>query len=144
MLDGTKPQGFLDDDFDSSTNYINEKQAHSGFSPVQEDPRSPDSTIAGSPYPSDTKVPQPIDGVFASASASASAPPPPPPQERRVCGLRRKVFWNLFALILALIVTAAVVGGVVGGLAARNTNYQPQYPASSANATSAPSLPPVQ
>ena len=35
--------------------------------------------------------------------------------ERRICGMRRKVFWILFGVILAIITTAAIIGGAVGG-----------------------------
>lgn len=40
---------------------------------------------------------------------------PPEPRTRRICGLRRGLFWLMFGVVLALVIVAAVVGGVVGG-----------------------------
>ncbi|KAL8844399.1 MAG: hypothetical protein Q9176_001309 [Flavoplaca citrina] len=40
---------------------------------------------------------------------------PPEPRARRICGLRRGLFWLMFGIVLALVIVAAVVGGVVGG-----------------------------
>lgn len=112
-LDDSKPQGFLDDDFDNSNHYLNEKQAHAGVT-TQEylSPGSPDSTYGPgvSPFTPGLPNPKKIDGSF------ASPPPSPPPPKRRICGLRARHFWELFALALMLVVTAAIVGGVVGGL----------------------------
>ncbi len=36
------------------------------------------------------------------------------PKEKRVCGLRRKVFFWILAIVVPLIVVAAVLGGVLG------------------------------
>jgi hypothetical protein len=137
-LDESKPQGFLDDDFDNHNNYINEKQAHTGWGNVV-DPRSPQypdspdcngTTIAGSPLP---PLPQHknIDGVFHVAEEG-----PLVPQQRMICGLKRKHFWEIFGLVLALVIAAAVVGGVVGGLQSENVNAPPSV--TNSNMTSTP------
>ena len=41
--------------------------------------------------------------------------PPPEPKRRKICGLRRRNFWMLFAMILAMIVAAAIIGGAIAG-----------------------------
>ena len=47
------------------------------------------------------------------------------PDERRICGIRRKIFF--IALLVAFIILAvAIGGGVGGGLAAQNRSQQPQ------------------
>ena len=134
-LDDSKPQGFLDDDFDNSGNYLNEKESHGAV--IDEiSPTSPDSTLGAGYSPisplGDTKDRLKKDFPSKGIEETIGSPPPVPP-ERKICGLKRKWFWELFALVLALLIVAAVVGGVVGGLKARD--------GSSHAPVSAPSLP---
>jgi len=123
FLDENKPQGFLDDDFDGHYKYMDEKQAHLSRERII-DPRSPvflqspgshGTNFAVSPLPPTPQF-KTIDNVFRAADI------PPAPRERRICGLKRKHFWEIFGLVLALVIAAAVVGGVVGGLQYKNAN----------------------
>ena len=41
--------------------------------------------------------------------------PPSKPKRRKICGLRRRNFWILFAVIFAMIVAAAIIGGAIAG-----------------------------
>ncbi|KAI9844473.1 MAG: hypothetical protein M1837_005555 [Sclerophora amabilis] len=62
---------------------------------------------------------------------------PPETPDQGICGLRKRTFWLLIALV-AVIVAAAVGGGVGGALANRRNNTQVQSPpeeASSGQAT---------
>lgn len=70
---------------------------------------SPVATHGNHYYRSGGK-PMMIDEVVADPDAN----------ERRICGMRRRSFWILFAVILTIIVTAAIIGGVVGGTRKRN------------------------
>ena len=88
--------------------YPDEKGPHAGV-PVGVPmgiPLSPDGTLS----PMSPTEPKELDEGLESA----------PPPEKRICGLRRKHFWELLGLILALVLAAAIIGGVVGGLQARN------------------------
>ena len=40
---------------------------------------------------------------------------PPEPKPRKICGMRRRNFWILFAVVLGIIVIAAIVGGAIAG-----------------------------
>lgn len=105
-LDHTKPLPDLrkwqqDED---NNRYLNEKQMIQAHEVPQASPTSPQSSM-GVLSPHDAKA----KGL---ASPMGS---PPEPRARRICGLRRGVFWLLFGIVLAVIIVAAVVGGVVGG-----------------------------
>ena len=152
-LDGSKPQGKLDDDFDDHMNYINEKQAHAGFAlPSPENPISPDpsyNTAYGTTFGGTTIGPTSPSGISNRSDGQLGvAPGPgsdPPPKEHRVCGLKRRYFWGLAGLTLGLIIAAAVVGGVIGGLRARNRHPPPPAPPRPANSTPpAPAFPDSQ
>ena len=129
VLDGSKPQAFLDDDFDDHMNYINQKQR------IFEDP---EKKSRDSHYPLDSNLspstlvpPKTTNDIYAS-------PLPPEPVAARICGLRRHRFWEVFGLVLSFIVVAAVVGGVVGGLQA---NTGPDYSAAPPPNTTNPAKP---
>ena len=51
-----------------------------------------------------------------SAASTADASRAPSAREKRICGLRRQLFWIILANILVIILVAAGVGGVVGGV----------------------------
>ena len=57
-------------------------------------------------YPSDIKEKSMVDVVPI---------PPPEPKPRKICGLRRRHFWTLFAVLLGMIVAAAIIGGAIAG-----------------------------
>lgn len=66
--------------------------------------------------------------------------PPPEPKRRKICGLRRRNFWILFAVILAMVIAAAIIGGAIAGTrktASSNTRPggTPGSPAASATPT---------
>ena len=113
---------------------MNEKQAHLSYGqnvdlrspPPAFSPRSPGTTFPDSPLPPTPQFKN-IDSAFHLAEV------PPAPRERRICGLKKKHFWEIFGLILALIIAAAVVGGVVGGLQSKNAD--PPNPTSGESAT---------
>ena len=135
-LDSSKPQGLLDDDFDDSGNYLNEKQSHLALN-SERSPTSPDSSLGAGFSPISPAVASKSLhqlGFAPKSDEKAIGEPPPVPPEQRICGLRRKRFWELFAVILAILVAAAVIGGVVGGLRARNGGSS----SSSAAASSSP------
>ena len=131
-LDSAKPQGLLDDDFDHPENYVNEKQAHSGVVPHEfVSPTTPGFTnqIGGS-------GPSPVTPVKPEQTEdSLSSEPDSQLPEQRICGLRRRHFWELFGFVLVIVLTAAVVGGVVGGLRRNNGNSSPtsSQPANNTN-----------
>ena len=117
-LDSSRPQGFLDDDFDDHINYINEKQARSTYSGNS---RSPVSPSRAGQSPMAPHAPRTIDAVFKPGGF------PPEPVKDRICGIRRRTFWMVFGLTLSLVLTGAVVGGVVGGLQSQNTPEAMEY-----------------
>ncbi|KAL8948953.1 MAG: hypothetical protein Q9222_004905, partial [Ikaeria aurantiellina] len=84
--------------------YLNEKQMIQAHEMPQASPTSP-SSAGGvlSPQMSQHKT------------LNDSMGSPPEPRTRRICGLRRGLFWLMFGVVLALVIVAAVVGGVVGG-----------------------------
>ncbi|KAI4199226.1 MAG: hypothetical protein LQ348_001922 [Seirophora lacunosa] len=84
--------------------YLNEKQMIQAHEVPQSTPTSPDSTM-GVPSPHGTE-----QKGFGDPMGS-----PPEPRIRRICGLRRGIFWLMFGIVLAVVIVAAVVGGVVGG-----------------------------
>lgn len=67
---------------------------------------------------------------------NAQAESLPPTKERKIFGLRRKMFFILSVVVLVLIIAGAVGGGVGGTVAARNRNK-------TANAPKAPTAAPV-
>lgn len=123
-LDESKPQGFLDDDFNHHGFYLNKKQAHVG-APVAIPtglPTSPQGTIS----PISPMGPKEMDDGL----------PSPPPREKRICGLRQKHFWELSGLVIAIVLAAAIIGGVVGGLQSHNGRSSASaQPASNNNLT---------
>ena len=131
----------MDDDFDDEDNYLDEKQANAGTTPRSRvTPTSPDPTLEAGVSPITPVVSKPLDASL-----------PPVPEERRICGLKRRHFWELFGLVLVVVVAGAVIGGVVGGLQATRGRATPSIPAtsnntSSANSTSssAPTIEPLQ
>lgn len=141
-MDDSKPQGFLDDDFDNSGNYLNEKQAHTAIS-EERSPSSPDSSAGVGFSPISPVGPPKGDshnGLPAKGIDEVLGTPPPVPPQRKICGLKRRHFWELFGLCLALLVTAAIIAGVVAGLQARNASSHSPVP--SANDTNTnPSAP---
>lgn len=134
-LDDSKPQGFLDDDFDNSSNYLNEKQAHVGVKTREYlSPGSPDST-EGTYGPGVSPLTPGVPNLKRYDESLASPlPSPPPPPKRRICGLQSRHFWELFALALMAVVTAAIVGGVLGGLKThKGSSSTPVVPQASNN-----------
>ena len=124
QLDESRSRGLRDENFHSHGFYPNEKQEHAGI-PVgipMGIPTSPDGTL--SPM-SPTGAKEIGEGVEST-----------PPREKRICGLRRKHFWELFGLILAIVLAAAVIGGVVGGLQSRHGKSSPSGQLASKNSTS--------
>ena len=105
-LDHTKPLPDLRkwQQEEENNRYLNEKQMIQAHEVPQTTPSSPDSSMGVlSPQGTEQKG-------FADSIGS-----PPEPRVRRICGLRRGVFWLLFGIVLAVVIVAAVVGGVVGG-----------------------------
>lgn len=105
-LDHTKPLPDLRkwQEEEDDKRYLNEKQMIQSHEIPHSSLNSPDSSMGlSSPQGTDQK--------------GFGAPPcsPPEPRARRICGLRRGVFWLLFGIVLAVVIVAAVVGGVVGG-----------------------------
>lgn len=105
-LDHTKPLPDLRkwQEEEDNDRYLNEKQMIQAHEVPQASPTSPQSSMGVlSPHDVQTKgLPDPMGS-------------PPEPRARRICGLRRGVFWLLFGIVLAVVIVAAVVGGVVGG-----------------------------
>lgn len=115
-LDDSKPQGFLDDDFDNSKNYLNEKQAHAGVTSREFlSPGSSHSTEGTYEPGISPLTPGDPDPKQYDESLVSPLPPSPSPK-RRICGFQSRHFWELLALALMIVITAAIVGGVVGGL----------------------------
>ncbi|KAL8755414.1 MAG: hypothetical protein Q9199_003667 [Rusavskia elegans] len=83
--------------------YLNEKQMIDAHEVPQSSPTTDTSMGALSP-----RGPHPKGFNHPMGS-------PPEPRTRRICGLRRGLFWLMFGIVLALVILAAVVGGVVGG-----------------------------
>lgn len=85
-----------------------------------------------------SSLPQVIDSTppeVCHAHEGSTLPPQAPnqsEQERTVCGLRRKTFWILFAVLLVIIIGAAVGGGVGGALSSKKKSSPPS---SSSNST---------
>lgn len=107
-VDQSKPQGFLDDEFNHHGFHLNQKQAGAGV-PVGVPmgiPTSPDGTLS------------PMSPMGLKEMDEGLRFPPPP--EKRICGLRQKHFWELLGLIFAIVLAAAVIGGVVGGMQSHN------------------------
>ncbi|KAL6720993.1 hypothetical protein ACLMJK_000093 [Lecanora helva] len=131
-LDESKPQGFLDDDFDNSGNYLSEKESH-GAMFKETRPTSPESNFghAFSPVSPEDQI---KDMKFPPKDVEKTMESPTPvPPEPKVCGIKRRRFWLLFALSLSLLLSAAIIAGVVGGLEARHGNST--TPASSPSST---------
>lgn len=105
-LDHTKPLPDLRkwQEEEDDRHYLNEKQMIQSYEVPSSTPNSPGSSIGVlSPHGTDQKG-------FGALHGS-----PPEPRARRICGLRRGIFWLLFGIVLAVVIVAAVVGGVVGG-----------------------------
>lgn len=68
--------------------------------------------------------------------AMAVPVPPPKPEPRKICGMRRRNFWILFAIVLGIIVIAAIVGGAIAGT--RKTTTPPPSTESVAPAVTTP------
>ncbi|KAL8735236.1 MAG: hypothetical protein Q9181_002912 [Wetmoreana brouardii] len=108
--------------------YLNEKQMIQAHEVPQSSPTSPESSM-GVLSP---QGPQPK--MFDDPMGS-----PPAPRTRRICGLRRGMFWLMFGIVLALVIVAAVVGGVVGGT--RRSSNSNAGQGSSNNASAAGNIP---
>ncbi|KAL8771695.1 MAG: hypothetical protein Q9209_002886 [Squamulea sp. 1 TL-2023] len=105
-LDHTKPLPDLKrwQQEEDNKRYLNEKQMIDAHEVPQSSPNSPDTSMGAlSPQGPHSKG---FDDYMCS---------PPEPRVRRICGLRRGLFWLMFGIVLALIIVAAVVGGVIGG-----------------------------
>ena len=113
QLDQSKTQGLLDGRFNLHGCYPNEIQAHAGI-PVGVPMGIPTS-------PEETLSPMSPMGLKELNEGLNS----PRPQEKRVCGMRQKHFWELLGLVLAIVLAAGIVGGVVGGLQSRNRKPSP-------------------
>ncbi|KAL8999652.1 MAG: hypothetical protein Q9169_001612 [Polycauliona sp. 2 TL-2023] len=116
-LDHTKPlpdlkRWQLEED---NRRYLNEKQMIDAHELPQSSPTTETSLGVLSP-----RDPHPKDFKHPMGS-------PPEPRTRRICGLRRGLFWLMFGIVLALVIVAAVVGGVVGGTR-RSTSKPPSSP----------------
>lgn len=113
QLDESKPQGLVDNHFNSHGCYPDESQAHAGIPGVvpMGIPTSPEGTLS----PLSPMGPKELDDGLES----------PRPREKIICGLRQKHFWELLGLVLAIFLAAAIVGGVVGGLQSRNGKPSP-------------------
>ncbi|KAL9030320.1 MAG: hypothetical protein Q9196_001548 [Gyalolechia fulgens] len=106
-LDHTKPLPDLRkwQHEEENNRYLNEKQMIQAHEIPLSSPTSPQSSMG---------VRSPL-----ATQAIAFADPvgsPPEPRLRRICGLRRGIFWLVFGIVLAVVIVAAVVGGVVGGI----------------------------
>ncbi|KAL8640301.1 MAG: hypothetical protein Q9228_002766 [Teloschistes exilis] len=91
--------------------YLNEKQMIQAHEVPQSSPTSPESSM-GMMSPQTPQVKMMDDSIGS----------PPAPRTRRICGLRRSIFWMLFAIVSALVIVAAVVGGVLGGIRRGQSN----------------------
>ncbi|KAL8674315.1 MAG: hypothetical protein Q9168_001308 [Polycauliona sp. 1 TL-2023] len=128
-LDHTKPlpdlkRWQLEED---NKRYMNEKQMIDLHEVPQTSPTTDTSTSMGALSP---RGPPKKD--FGHPMGSA-----PEPRTRRICGLRRGLFWLMFGIVLALVIVAAVVGGVVGGTRHSSTSK----PSPSPDAGSTPATP---
>lgn len=111
QLDETKPKGVVNNHFNGY--YHDESQAHAGIPegvPIGI-PTSPEGTLS----PLSPMGPKELHEGLES----------PRPREKRICGLRQKLFWELLGLALAIVLAAVIVGGVVGGLQSRNGKQSP-------------------
>lgn len=114
QLDLSKPQGLLNDNYNPYGCYPNdENQAHAGI-PVGV-PMGIPASSEGTLSPMSPMGPKELDEGLNSSR----------PQEKRICGLRQKHFWELLGLIVAIVLAAAIVGGVVGGLPTRKGKSSP-------------------
>ncbi|KAI4238715.1 MAG: hypothetical protein LQ349_000897 [Xanthoria aureola] len=131
-LDHTKPLPDLKrwQDEEENKRYLNEKQMIDAHEVPQSSPTTDTSMGALSP-----RAPHPKGFDHPVGS-------PPEPRTRRICGLRRGLFWLMFGVVLALVIVAAVVGGVVGGT--RHSPKPSAAPASNATAVPANSNRPVE
>lgn len=85
-------------------------------------PTSPEYTVS----PTSPLGPKEMDDGLGSARRS----------EKRICGLRKRHFWELLGFMLALVLAAAIIGGVVGGLHSRNQKSSSSRQPESSNTTS--------
>ena len=141
QLDGSRPQGFLEEGYNHDCTYIDEKRGHA-TTINQYGPASPDSAVRSGPGPSPI-TPVGLRNNEDMLNSPTSATSAPAAEDRRMCGLRRRHLWELFVLILAIIFAAAVVGGVVGGLQKHGKSSPPPAPAAG-NSTDADTSVPVQ
>ncbi|KAL9609581.1 MAG: hypothetical protein Q9167_005654, partial [Letrouitia subvulpina] len=130
QIDSSKPPPTLRKNEDEDHGrYLNEKQMIQAHEIPQSTPTSATSgSSMGSLGPNTPRL-KTIEESIDSC---------PEPEDRRICGLRRRNFWVLFAVILVLVIVAAVVGGVVGGT--RRSSSNPSSP-NPANTPSPPSPP---
>ncbi|KAB2574447.1 hypothetical protein DBV05_g6866 [Lasiodiplodia theobromae] len=93
-----------------------------------------------------SSLPQVIDSTPPEVyyTQGSTLPPPAPndqsEQDRTVCGLKRKTFWIVFAVLLVIIIAAAVGGGVGGALSSKKKSSPPSS-TNSTTTTSDPILP---
>lgn len=74
-----------------------------------------------------------------SRTSAASTVVSASPTEKRILGLRRRLFWIILALILIIIILAAVIGGVVG--ASQHSSSAPApTPSSAPSNTGSPNV----
>lgn len=134
----SRPQGFVNTDYDYGGTYVDEKSGQ-GTVVNEFSPSSPDSTVNSGLSPTDLESPIKPGDIPPSPSTTTATPVP---AGRRICGLRRRHFWELFGLLLAIIIAAAVIGGVVGGLQNHGgSSPQKATPQPPKNTTSSASLP---
>lgn len=112
-LDHTKPLPDLRkwQEEEENRRYLDEKQMIQAHEIPQSTPSSPESSMG-------VLSPQGTEHKGFGAPLGS----PPEPRTRRICGLRRGMFWLMFGIVLAVVIVAAVVGGVVGGTRHSSSN----------------------
>ncbi len=126
-LDSSKAQGLLDDDFDPRENYLNEKQTRVHQSSLSKKGLTRWESLA-SPDTAYTDCFSPTTSGLGKAGLDSESKIAPKAPQRRICGLKRRHFWELLGLILAFAAAGAVIGGVVGVMHARNNQAKPATP----------------
>ncbi|KAH6618418.1 hypothetical protein B0J18DRAFT_468704 [Chaetomium sp. MPI-SDFR-AT-0129] len=130
--------------YDNSPKFPHEPPPPGGYSPDQQYQQphnqawSPDAAYPVSAVSPNSSVPWQSfpDGGEDQQTYVGSEPPEP---EKRICGLRKRTFIIVAAILGVVIVAVAIGGGVGGAMSARNSSAAAAETSSAASSTASPS-----